>query len=329
MPSPIPFRAGALAALLVFAAGDGDGLKLGVPAPTPDGRPARLERAGESSCAKCHAEILEQWASTAHALAWVDELYQTELAGRKKVESCWGCHVPEPLQLAPAGARPDARADARHFGVACVSSTPEASSSVARSSRSRPISPGTRWPARLATSTIVLLDAARTLSPKAWARNAGSRGVCNAWLRTTRVPAPAGTSRQGAMWQPTQLRPVAAAPLDSKSLASPITGPTVVRWQVAHSALLPAPTKLSARAEACASVGAPVGPSCAPPGPRWQLSHATLQLDTGAYLPVAESLEIELPGIGTKVRVVGVHHDPRLKDPVRFLETELALEKPR
>jgi hypothetical protein len=54
-----------------------------------------------------------------------------------------------------------------------------------------------------------------------------------------------------------------------------------------------------------------------------ELGEAKLLLDTSSYLPAGEKLSIELAGQGVKVHVVGLHHDPRLAEPVRFLDVDL------
>jgi hypothetical protein len=108
-----------------------------VPAPADDGRPAALENASDLACAGCHAEITREWASTLHAMAWVDARYQKAMSKKRKPSSCQGCHIPEPIfngaigrKLRPRaeteGPRPDTDAEAlawnpRHFGISCVS----------------------------------------------------------------------------------------------------------------------------------------------------------------------------------------------------------------
>lgn len=98
---------------------------LAAPAPQVPLRPALLERAKESTCASCHSEILAEWSASAHALAWVDEVYREEIADRNRPELCHGCHIPQPL-LAQAALpeRPVARAEeaqALDLGISCES----------------------------------------------------------------------------------------------------------------------------------------------------------------------------------------------------------------
>jgi hypothetical protein len=91
------------------------------PAPLVTITPSKLDGLDDYGCAKCHAEIVGEWAVSAHALSWVDEEYQDELKSRKKPESCHGCHIPVPMHSSDVAARPDPRKDAQHFGVSCES----------------------------------------------------------------------------------------------------------------------------------------------------------------------------------------------------------------
>ena len=106
------------------------------PKPADDGRPAFLPRTEELACNACHAEIVTEWASSMHAMAWVDERYQKAIARKSKPESCQGCHIPEPLFSGDLERKPAPRADIatprpaegddvlswdrRHMGICCV-----------------------------------------------------------------------------------------------------------------------------------------------------------------------------------------------------------------
>jgi hypothetical protein len=121
MQSPqLPFLlAGGIALLLAFAPttreAQDDPL---VPAPAPTG-PILLEGWRDLACAQCHAEQTEEWAGSAHALAWVDEIYQAELLNQRRPARCHGCHAPEPLHVNGLGSKPRVRPDNRHFGINC------------------------------------------------------------------------------------------------------------------------------------------------------------------------------------------------------------------
>lgn len=103
------------------------------PKPVADERVNELPRADEVSCARCHPDQTREWASSRHALAWVNERYREELLDKKRPEGCYGCHIPEPLAAQDWPAKPAARAltppegatgfavdTDPHFGVSCV-----------------------------------------------------------------------------------------------------------------------------------------------------------------------------------------------------------------
>jgi len=95
--------------------------ELTAPAPTVAITPAHVDIEGHA-CAECHAEVVEEWASTTHAIAWVDEAYVEYLEDVKRKEGCFACHAPQPL-LAHGGApprRPKTREGDRMHGVDCA-----------------------------------------------------------------------------------------------------------------------------------------------------------------------------------------------------------------
>ena len=71
------------------------------------------------SCGKCHKEIYEQWKSSLHAQAWTSPTFQAWTKTKKKPDSCYRCHAPEPV-LGTAPKRPKTRADQRDEGVGCA-----------------------------------------------------------------------------------------------------------------------------------------------------------------------------------------------------------------
>ncbi len=72
--------------------------ELKTPAPA-DARGAELDGWREISCARCHADVVQEWSTTLHGRAWVDEAYREELAEVRRQESCHNCHIPEPLHI--------------------------------------------------------------------------------------------------------------------------------------------------------------------------------------------------------------------------------------
>ena len=90
-----------LAALALWQAAGGPAAPvadLKTPAPA-DERGVELDGWREISCARCHADVTQEWATTLHGRAWVDEAYREELAEVRRQESCHNCHIPEPLHL--------------------------------------------------------------------------------------------------------------------------------------------------------------------------------------------------------------------------------------
>jgi hypothetical protein len=80
-------------------------------------------QAEELRCASCHATIVDEWAASAHAHAWIDPLYQQELQTKQRPESCHGCHIPTPLELVAPNEKPPPRAaasEAHELGVSCA-----------------------------------------------------------------------------------------------------------------------------------------------------------------------------------------------------------------
>ncbi len=109
---------------------------LAEPRPLDSDRPRQLPDWERHSCAKCHAEVAREWASSTHAMAWIDPRYQEALADMKRPEACHNCHIPAPLHLHAADGKPpqkpatrplatsaagDPRDDADiHYGVTCA-----------------------------------------------------------------------------------------------------------------------------------------------------------------------------------------------------------------
>jgi hypothetical protein len=95
--------------------------KLAKPDPKVNLTPATLPKYEEDKCVACHAEVALEWAGGAHAIAWVDEQYNKQLAEKKRPETCYGCHAPKPLFQGDLAAKPVVREDARHLGITCES----------------------------------------------------------------------------------------------------------------------------------------------------------------------------------------------------------------
>jgi hypothetical protein len=72
-----------------------------------------------ASCGKCHTEIHGEWLGRAHANAWVDEIYQAQLAEKTRQDNCLPCHIPQSA-LARIGKKPKTRDEHKDEGVTCV-----------------------------------------------------------------------------------------------------------------------------------------------------------------------------------------------------------------
>lgn len=86
-----------------------------------DGRTVQLEHTEGLDCATCHRVVAEEWRYSTHATAWQDEHYQRELRRTRKKDRCHGCHAPSPMVPAGLPSRPEARGENRHLGVECRS----------------------------------------------------------------------------------------------------------------------------------------------------------------------------------------------------------------
>ena len=83
--------------------------------------PAQLSDLDSYDCATCHAEVVQEWAATAHGLSWADEHYQAAVQKKRRPQLCYGCHIPEPLLVAGLEKRPRPREQARQLGISCES----------------------------------------------------------------------------------------------------------------------------------------------------------------------------------------------------------------
>lgn len=95
--------------------------ELRTPAPVIALKPAALDKLEDSACFACHADVAREWATTAHAIAWIDEPYVAALLEKKKPETCWGCHAPKPLLQGDLSTKPAARDEPRRLGITCES----------------------------------------------------------------------------------------------------------------------------------------------------------------------------------------------------------------
>jgi hypothetical protein len=71
-----------------------------------------------ASCAGCHAAISAEWATSRHALAWTNGIFQREYQAKPQAW-CINCHAPAPVQQAELAAGGDVHPLADQ-GVACA-----------------------------------------------------------------------------------------------------------------------------------------------------------------------------------------------------------------
>jgi hypothetical protein len=306
----------------VYAGQDGGALELKVPAPVPDGRAAVLDRLDEISCRECHARVVDEWAGTSHALAWVDELYQDDMQDRRRPQTCHGCHIPGPVH-ADLGGRPDPREVGLHFGVSCES-------------------------CHVDTDGVTLL---------------GPRGIETEHhpVRKSDTMVGAGSNELCASCHSTNVGPVIGIAKDFVASDQGAKGRTCVGCHMApverehgstglsHALQTPRDPAFLRQAFSLAAstdglktvvrVGNRTGHRV--PGLIGRdlvftarvldgngdvLGEGELRLNNRSFLPVDDGVELTLDAAGGAVRVTALHHDPRLDDPVPFLDETLTPE---
>jgi hypothetical protein len=298
--------------------------ELAEPAPVPDGRAAVLDRLEELSCAECHREVVDEWASTAHALAWVDELYQDALEDRRKPQTCHACHVPAPLHGEELAVRPKAREELRHFGVSCEACHLGPHGEMLGPRGLEPDgSDGEPAHTSARSETMV---------------GPGSNELCAACHRTTVGPV-IGVAKDfeltdqeghGRTCVGCHMRPYARedgtvgrshrlqTPRDPAflrrafELSIEVAGRetvVVVANRAGHRVPGLVGRDLTFAVELLDEAGD-------------VLAEERLELTTRAFLPADGDVRIALAATGARVRVRAEHADPRLAEPVRFLEEE-------
>ena len=306
------------------------------PAPVPDGRVAKLDRLEELACTRCHAETVEEWAATAHGLSWVDPIYQEEVADRRRPESCWGCHIPKPLHAQGLGERPDPREEDRHFGVSCdachLGPTGEqlgpwgAPTSAHRSQRSETmLGAGTN---RLCISCHnVNVGPVIGIAKDFVAADLEAQGKscvgCHMAAVERRWASEGAPPADGASTGEVQVRAgrshALQTPRDPAFLRRAFEPSFSVEGAksvvlIANRAGHRVPgligRSIEFKAELLDAGGKTVG-------------QGALTIDTRSYLPVEDRVRIEIQGTGAAVRLIGLHHDPRLETPVQFMDQRL------
>jgi len=314
--------------LVLAARGQDDAQPLlRTPAPAVALRPARVADIDGYSCAGCHAEVTEEWAVSAHALAWIDEIYWEELQERKRPELCYGCHAPEPLLAGVLGGKPETREAARELGVHCESchedhggamlgprGTPVEAHASKKSEQVMPPGSNALCSACHATNVGPVIGIAKDFSTAKLEERGLSCVGCHmapierAWAKD----APAHIGRSHALQTPRDpafLRLAFGLELGTVADKSVL----VVKNQAGHRVPGLVGRELTIRAELLDASGA-------------VLEQGELKLDERAYLPVQGTREIRFTHRGASVRLKGLHHDPRASEPVTFLDETLAAQ---
>ena len=299
---------------------------LAPPEPQIHFRPEKLEGLENHACASCHAEVADEWASSAHGLAWQDEQYQRALEETRRPESCRACHVPEPLLANDSLVeRIEARQDARDFGISCESCHlgkggtmlgPRGTPVEAHPSRASEVFAGS------GSNALCILCHSTTIGPVI--------GVAKDF--TSSGQAERGRACVGCHMAPVERAWASGAPQRvgrSHALQTPrdpafLRRAFELRWQTAAGE-----NRLVIENRAGHRVPGLVGRRIDfqvevldPRGSIVEIVEATI--DERAFLPVDGSREIPLTKPGSSLHVVGRHTDPRAEEPLTFLDERLS-----
>jgi hypothetical protein len=309
---------------------------LAPPAPIDGDERVHVGDLAALDCARCHAEVAAEWAATLHAYAWTDNLYQEELAGRRKPQSCHGCHIPRPLHVTGLDQKPVAREDDLHLGVTCVACHggpggeilgPRGTPTDAHVSRRAETFVGAGSNALCASchGTFVgpVLGVARDFEGSARAAAGGSCVECHmAGVERSFALTPAEDGGAGVASPVRQGRSHALqTPRDPAFLrrafgwtAQRLDGRSVLKVRNLAGHRVPGliGREILVDVELLDAAGA-------------TLARGELRFDAEEPLSTDEERSVELEGDGARLRVRGRHVDPRLAQPVPFLEVELAL----
>ena len=303
------------------------------PAPLAGALTERLEDLEGLACAECHADVVAEWSESLHALAWVDELFQDDIDRMRKPQSCYGCHVPEPLIGAGVPRKPAARAGDFHLGVDCATChlgpdgetvhgpwglENDAHPSV-RDERFADAAAGELCIACHATNIGPVIGIAKDFESSGGAARGRMCVACHMAPveRELSTPGPDGkplrrAGRSHALQTPRDpsfLRRAFGITARAQSAR------TLLRFENLAGHRVPGliGRRFRFRVEVLEDGGR-------------TLASARLELDHRSPLPVDGAREVAIDAIGPTVRVTGQHFDPRLEDPVVFLELDLALD---
>jgi hypothetical protein len=313
-----------------------DAWDLAAPRPAVALQPERLAFLDGLACVRCHAEVVDEWALTAHAVSGVDEVYRDALGDRKRPELCHGCHPPKPV-LAGGGAVAQAllaRAERMHLGVDCESCHlgpggvllgPRGTPTDAHPSARSAAFGGADADALCASCHATNIGPVTGVAADFLASGQAARGrscvgchmapVERRWAHDPDAPEDAAPLRVGrSHLVQTPRDPSFAARAFAAALERGDDGDRVVlRNQAGHRVPGLSGRVFAFRAEVRDDAGA-------------VLEVVELAFDSQRYLPVDGSAELPLTHRGASVRLLGLHTDPRAVDPVPFLELALGTD---
>lgn len=300
---------------------------LATPAPAVAIRPPLPPGLENYGCVSCHAEVSAEWAASAHGLAWVDEQFKAQLAEKKRPELCYGCHAPEPLLAGELSPRPDVRNGGRELGVHCESCHQDESGAMlgprgtSVSAHPSKLSEHLRAPgsdalcsACHATNIGPVIGIAKDFA----SANMAARGLSCVGCHMAEVErswasdAPARSGRSHSLQTPRDPAFLRLAfgfehrVQDGKSVVA-------LKNQAGHRVPGLVGRVLTLRAELLDAAGV-------------QLERQQLAFDEKTYLPVDGTREIRFTRAGARVRLSGVHKDPRAAEPIPFLDETLAAQ---
>lgn len=298
--------------------------ELAPPAPVVPLHPEGLDDLVGYSCAGCHEELVHEWSQTAHAISWVDHVYQDALERKRRPELCHPCHVPEPLLLDEPPMRPEARASDLRLGISCEAchlgeggvvlgprGTPTEAHDSTASERMTPGGSVALCAACHATSIGPVIGVAKDFLASGQAERGRSCVGCHmapvdrAWAKD----APVREGRSHAIQTPRDPSFLRRA-FDPRWIVSDEGSRVVLANRAGHRVPGLIGRELRFRAELLDDSGSVV-------------ERAELTIDASAYLPVDGTREIALEQEGHEVHLLGEHHDPRAEQPVVFLDERL------
>lgn len=325
---------------------------LKAPAPKAFFRPKELEKSSSIACAACHAQIVDEWKSTGHAIAWVDEEYREQLKEKRKPESCYGCHIPKPLMQAELTQKPPARDNDRDVGVSCESCHmaadgamlgPRGTPTSAHATRKSDAFVGQGSTALCVSCHKVNIGPVVGVAKDFEQAHLGDSGKscvgCHcASVEQAFANAPSdGNGTGGAAREASSSAPNAKdganpparkgrshalqTPRDPAFLArafeasvSANGGKTTVNIKNTAGHRVPGliGRKIELKAEALDAQGKPV-------------AHGKLAIDAENYLGLGETAAIELGASAASVHLIGVEQDPRADAPITFLDVSLPI----